>query len=514
MEQYHLKRLVCLILCLWFLGKTYLYSQSTYKQSEFIIGTICEPILDSVYKGHPYTLGTNDSIRYRMIKNAHFNLLHSRYQDVRYVLKLAHNAGLKLRFQCGEGMVGRIKAQSFDYEETFYGIQVADEPPIADFNIIQARMKEVLDAFPNKLAYINMEGGDGSGDGFNIGRSLFENTLEKYVNPPSPSLQPNVVSFDYYPFADTYCRDSPATQGGIDFSRVKLEHYFYNLSTVRKKAGNRPMWVTLLSSDHSVVTNYNSSAYSTRYGSYGSANCVVKLQCHIDYRKLLFMSFCPIAYGVKGLTYFTYAKMDPTLIGWDSNIVDSINDIFASSQRYQEVKNINYYIEKIVGPVVMNTTWLGAFHKTNLPTNEFSLAQGQSLQDELLTSTNNQIILDVSENDILFGIFKKDTSYLTSSDSLIDYYLWIVNKNIAQPHNAVVVDLRGWNWTNASSAPRVGDISSPYAGNTNYKELNRSQLSGNTSPTSGEGQYFTRIIIDSLVPGEGRLLKLTKSLKN
>lgn len=49
----------------------YADAQSTFQQNEFIIGTICEPKLDSVYHGYPYHLFTDDITRYQKIKDAH-----------------------------------------------------------------------------------------------------------------------------------------------------------------------------------------------------------------------------------------------------------------------------------------------------------------------------------------------------------------------------------------------------------------------------------------------------------
>ena len=239
------------------------------------------------------------------------------------------------------------------------------------------------------------------------------------------------------------------------------------------------------------------------------------------------MAFCPIAYGAKGLIYFMYE-------GTSDSSFDYITDFTnpnLPTQKYNEVKNMNYFIENIIGPIVMNNRWIGAFHKSNSPTGESELFSGGALSDDLLSSPRNTVVYDVNNPEVLFGIFKSDSIFfkycinnyndLTGagnlticSDTMNEYYIWVVNKNVDSPvpstyphtsnYNKINIDLYGWNWDSIWAAPRVGSLAPndtrPYNGSILYTPLSKSQTSNGLA-------NVTRFSLDSLDPGEGRLFK-------
>jgi hypothetical protein len=490
---------------------------STFTQTEFIIGTSYDPDLSGLYtSGRGYS-HPDDIIRYQNIKNAHFNLLNSKYQDFEYNLRLAYVANIKLIFTNGVNLVSLLNTDLASYPylwNSLYGIKIADEPKIAQFSAVQTEVANIVTAYPNKLAYINLEGGDGSGDGTNIGRSLFESTLDTYLNPTGSNIKPDVASFDYYPFKDdTYCTSSPSNQGGKDIERVYIEHYFYNLSTVRKKAGSRPLWAYPLSADHTIAGTRNSALFSTRIyppsTPYAAVNCNVATPHFYSFNKTMFMDFCPVAYGAKGLMYFTYAKAYPA---WgDAIVTTGLNDDVCN-QRYTDIKNINYYLEQVVGPVVMNSTWLGAYHKSNLPTNEASLVAGGTLENELLSDVSNKLIADVNNDNILFGIFRKNLPPGTYSDHT-EYQILVVNKSLTSTPGNVEIKLKKY-WSDIAVSPQVGVPPTVDPSNPCGTFLNNGQpYSGSTTYTGTYGTYdmflnTTTFQIDPLQGGEGRLIKI------
>ena len=287
----------------------------------------------------------------------------------------------------------------------------------------------------------------------------YELYLDWYLKDSDNHRLSEVVSFDHYPFFQDvqewlksvyfYIEVKPGTF--IDRS------YFYNLAIIRQKAGTRPFWAYPLSVGLTVQPP--------------DGDLIVTVDADADH--LRFMAFSPIAYGAKGLIYFTYSqpKSGQSEV-YRSALVDAD---WKPTARYYHVQKINHYIHDIVGPAVMNSVHLGAFHKSNKPTEE-------PIPEDQKITQSTPLLFDVSDVNILIGLFR-DAS---------NYYALVVNKSLSTI-NKVTVALKG-NWDNkVQLAPSVVS----YKGGDAYSTAGTFHNAG-----------ITLVSIPSLAGGEGRLLKI------
>jgi len=252
---------------------------------------------------------------------------------------------------------------------------------------------------------------------------------EHYVDIFASNKSTDVLAYDDYPFSKN---------GSIHNS------YFYNLDVISKKAGSKPFWFYVLA---------NSTPYYSDPTEY----------------QLDFSAFCPIAYGAKGIIYFTYETIpDKYNLKYGDAIIDKNGN---PTKKYAVVKKINQYISQIVGPVIMNSTRTGTFHNSTKSENETINASS------ILTAN----FLTIDNPDILVGAFKSKTSPTR-------YLLLVSKKNDTLP--VVNMSLKG-NFTQSLKLyPRMNELK----GSIDPKSVQAKLSSGRTS--------FT---INNFLPGEAIL---------
>jgi hypothetical protein len=472
--------------------------EAQWKQSKFVLGTFYDP----PFEGN----ATKDVATLQTAREAYFNLLSGveSFQPMIYRLELADSVNFKSLIYDNRFTGSHLYFPPFnqtvatdvthDYtnvslpqRRAIFGYNIGDEPlpPLyIDFNQQKEDIKKWIAHFktqdPSKLAYINLipflpeaylfpdkEDINGNGqcdaqvnlsygpDWPNSGQEIdiddggcttvgeqlrvayYELYLKGLLNGPERNRIADVVSYDFYPFV---------SGAGGEVSIIEPT-YFYNLSINRQEAGTRPFWTYPLSSA-------------------GVASFLEP-----DATQLRFMTFNPIAYGSKGLIYFTYSSV----LG--SALIDA-NGV--PTPKYYDVQQINHYIRDIVGPVVMNSVHLGAFHKAATPL-------GQIIRDSDSLHAETPLIADVNNDNILIGLFR----------DAFHFYAFVVNKSLSSTPT-VVLTLKG-DWRNRIElAPSV----------LSYK-------SGDTyisRPTGYDGTTnTTRVAVPPLAGGEGRLLKLAAS---
>jgi hypothetical protein len=269
----YFRALVCLFHCLLLIaGGPCAFS---YQQNDFVIGTFLDPAFD------PGDLGKSLA-NFQKAEQASFNLLLGR-QD-RFGGSLAENlarldmsgsAGMNILIADnrlhGFGTFTPSSASSLlqDYTNmssqrraTMYGYNIGDEPQASAS--VASNIKNWIHALkqsdPGKLAYLNLLPRYGFTSDMD-----YEAYLDLYLSDSDPSMMPDVASFDFYPFSTSGFRSD----------------YFYNLRIVKSKAGDRPAWAYVMSLDEAAYDYSNP-------------------------QQLRFMTFCPIAYGFKGLVYYSY----------------------------------------------------------------------------------------------------------------------------------------------------------------------------------------------------------------
>jgi hypothetical protein len=361
-------------------------SHAQWKQKQFVIGTFADPRI--TYENN----FKKDSISFALAKNAYINLLTGPqyYMGARdfsmmdRTLKLAEKFGMKLLVIDSRL---RITDPSFDERtakmiidhfdslnsKAFEGYYFGGEFPQKNAKTVNQWTAYFKKNDPDKLAYSYLLPHYAFSS-----KSKYEAYLNDFLNRKSKAGIPDVIAYDYYPFAKN---------GKI------LDSYFYNLELIREKAGSRPFWAYVLSTP---TPNY---ADPTEY-------------------QLNFSTFCPIAYGARGIIYFTYETIPER---YNLKYGDAIIDKYGNpTKKYYIVKGINEYIATTLGPVVMNSKYIGTFHAT------------QATENETVTTSKvagaNALVQNISNENIMAGVFKSISSN--------ERYIIFVNKK-----NAILSDI-------------------------------------------------------------------------
>jgi len=431
-----------------------------WTQNEFVIATYFDPTLTGNTDTTNLVQVARDSTRYKLAKNAYINLLSGmgnatdqlNASHMSYNLFIASKVGLKyLTTDTGEykcyyltsnetysdanaaSMISHYKSLPFARRQAQYGYNIKDEPGMDNNTslFVKSLIKYINVNDTAKLAYINLLPKYGFAS-----RSLYEAYLDFYLSNTDTLQNPNVVSYDYYPFNN---------------NSSLLADYFYNINIIRKKAGNKPFWF------------YAMSVYENGF-------------VDLDSNKIRFMVFCPIAYGAKGYGYFTYEK--PNNSNYYSAPIDSVGGT-TPTQKYFIIKNINWFVKNVVGPKIMNSKSLGVYHKSTLPTNEVLD------NTQILNRYNAPLLKTMASPYVLAGIFKDKTDPTT-------YYLFVVNKNLTSI-STFNIEIKG----NYSNKIYISPSVVGYSGDTAYSSPNATYYNSSTNLTcftmpamvGGEGRF-------------------------
>lgn len=442
---------------LFFISLSYQTIFAQWTQSQFVIGTYWDPCLSSNTDTNQTTIVNQHKARFQKAKDAYFNLLTGTQNEIYnppinivqtqvgmdYALYIAAEVGLKYlayeyRFNeksynstIASQVINHYSHLDQNIRNALYGYNIWDEPFTTDSNNVKSWLAYFKENDNLKLSYINLRPRYGYSSDVD-----YENYIDLFINDADNNKRPDVIAFDHYPFLNTGIR----------------QDYFYNLYIIRKMAGSRPFWC------------FPMSTYHLQYIDPGEYH-------------LRFMAFCPLAYGAKGLIYFTYEN--PNFSGYNSAIIDNCD---TETIKYNMVKTINHYVTNIVGPIVMNSTNIGAYHKSNNPTGEF-------LSTQQLINPKTPLVIDLSHNNAMVGIFKDNN--ITST-----YYGLVVNKSWFSTIVPLTVTLKGDLRNKISLAPSVVG----YTGGTSYNPITVYYNSSTNKST------FT---ISSLAGGEGRIFKVT-----
>jgi hypothetical protein len=432
-----------------------------WTQAQFIFGMWGDPCIATPF----YLNKERNETRHRLAREAHFNLglgagAYGTTANIDSVIDLYADNGMSTlvqlkpvdmyfpptydpaakgfdRAQFTQAMLKRAHflpgSLSPRRRQHFYGYFLVDEPRAAKNYVAFKNVLQDCKAFdPGALAFFNL-----CPDFCFATHQEFVAYAESLLNDPNPARRPDVVSFDYYPFTRTGMRQT----------------YFDNLSVFRRIAGDRPLWAT---------------APSAGFMDYLDPTAT----------QLLFLTNCPIAYGVKGLTYFTY-NMSPPSPNPDKFRTGIVNNCDTVMPMYAVVKNINAYIEQVVGPVIMSSRLLGTYHVSVFPSGQILPAS------EVLGSSRAGIIAKLGGAQILCGVF----------DSPDGTFLWLVNKDI-QTARSAALSLAG----DRTGKVSIGPSEMQYAGSTSYQAW---------PATYDASHQVTKLASLALAPGEGRMIRVS-----
>lgn len=267
-------------------------------------------------------------------------------------------------------------------QDVFYGYNLIDEPPIRGSEEVLQWVKYLKDVDPSKLVFVNLL----PIYAFNNNAEKYKQYLQSYLDTTGVARL-DVVCYDFYPFIGSGIRPL----------------YFYNLKQITQMAYGRPVWDYVLSTPHWVYPQPNQYM-------------------------LNFMVFCPLAYGVKGILYFTYQTIgyNPSLqYQFGPAIIDTAGN---PTQLYDLVSPLNHFVADVVGPVEMASNCLGTYHVSNT-------TWDQVLSPDEIVNENMPLLAGISNKNMLVGIFqnKKDSQR---------FNLFLVNKADKDLQN-VYIALKG-----------------------------------------------------------------------
>ncbi len=230
-------------------------------------GTAILPIL-SWYSIPPEDLNLK---RFKEMKEAGININYShitKFEDAVKALNLAKEAGVKCIFSCAELRTEPEKTvKAVMKHPALAGYFLRDEPGVADFADLWAWAKKIIATDPNHTCYLNLLPTYGF-------KTIDE--YRDYVHRFVEEVPIQLVSFDHYPVVGNGIRPD----------------WYANLEIVAEesKRVNRPFWAFALATSHRPYPIPTMAS--------------LRLQMYSN-----------LAYGAKGLQYFTY--WNPVPGTWD-----------------------------------------------------------------------------------------------------------------------------------------------------------------------------------------------------
>jgi hypothetical protein len=251
------------------------------------------------------------------------------------------------------------------------GLNLYDEPSRDLFGIV-GYAREVLQGLaPNELPYMNVWPSYASNSA--LGTSTYEEYLRLYLSEVAPPL----LCFDHYPLPEGT---------GI------TSDYFYNWAVIRRyalKAGI-PSWVFIQSAD------------------FGGEGASISKRRRPNEAEILWQINVSLAYGAKGIQYFTYWTPAATHFGEALVSRDGV-----LTPLYNNAKRANNYL-RVVGKVLLPLTSDSVVHA-----NEEPLPHGATAfkADRYVRST--------SGSPVILGKFRRPTGGT-------DRYLLAANRSFAK----------------------------------------------------------------------------------
>lgn len=198
------------------------------------------------------------------------------------------------------------------------GYYLRDEPSVGMYDNLAKWAKAVYAADPDTLAYINLF--PECANMQQLGAEDYNDYLEKFVNTCSPKF----LSYDCYALFE----------GGI----LKESQFYSNIEAMRAKAlkYNIPFWNIVLANSH------------FKYAEPSQATLNVQ-------------AFSTLAYGAKGISYFTYYA---PIVG--NYRLAAIDQFMNRTKTWEMLRLVNLQIHTLA-PVYLTLKSVNVFHSGNIP---------------------------------------------------------------------------------------------------------------------------------------------------
>ena len=270
-----------------------------FKQDRFVISYWYGPMLDS-YAGQ----------RYKDMADAHFNVIHGAFNpESDKLFEVARKYDMPA-IACVRGK----PVKGWPSDPYCWGYHISDEPSAADFPNLRARVDEVRQHHPGKLAYINLY--PNYANAKQLGTATYDEHVARFVR----EVNPDVLSMDHYP---RFKHDRDGRDG-----------YCSNLEVMRKyslKAGI-PFW-----------NFFNTMPFG---GHTDPTEAQIRWQIYAS-----------LTYGARGVLYFCYATPPGSVFIREGAILARDGTL---TRYYDQARRINAQIAKL-GPTLMQLTSTGVY---------------------------------------------------------------------------------------------------------------------------------------------------------
>lgn len=280
------------------------------------------------------------------------------HDKTKQILDCCERQGVKVIFYPQFKSVDmRSFVASTQHREALAGYYLKDEPNFGKVDECRPMLARTRGKKKEAIDYINF---------LPISDGMKESDYADYLDQAFALPDLKIFSFDYYPFA----KEGPR------------KRWYKNLQMVseRSRRTGKPFWAYILSAGHWF--------YATP-----------------DYAQMSAEAYTNLAYGAKGLCYYTYWQITGGRYQYDRALVDSTGQ---KSPRYYEAQRLNREVQSHAD-VFMNTVSDTVWHV------------GQSLPQVLLSRSGQLVVPYVkSKGECLIG-------HLVGKD---DTYLVLVNKEL------------------------------------------------------------------------------------
>jgi hypothetical protein len=201
--------------------------------------------------------------------------------------------------------------------QALMGYYIKDEPNISEFSGLASVSELFQEVSPQKIPYINLYPNYANAN--QLGTEDYWEYLDYYVN----TVNPPIISYDHYALME----NEPLREG-----------YFSNLEAIRLVSikYKRPFWNVILSTAHFAYREPTTA----------------------DIR---FQVFTTLAYGGKGISYFTYFAPK------SSNCRTAPIDQFGNrTPTWSYIQNVNLSVQ-MLAPILLNLISTGVYHIGNVP---------------------------------------------------------------------------------------------------------------------------------------------------
>jgi hypothetical protein len=297
--------------------------------------------------------------------------------------------------------------------------------------------------------------------------------LNTFFDDTDLEKRPDVVAYNHYPFPPYISCNWPGYS----------TKYFLNFSLARQEAEERPFWVVVQTQAWGYNQHRNCDPSQPR-------DWRVTFPAP-DKPKLRFQIYSPLAYGAKGLFYWNYlehpndAPAEPPEEVQNPSLVTDCNA--TPGPLFYEVQQHNLFIKEKLGEVIMECDLYGTYHDTVWPTSS-EIPSGEVRND-----ATTPVIAAMDDRAIAALYCDRDNPNIQ--------YILVVDKDVwaSDVPRQFQVTLKG-NYVGhvlAAPEPRLYTSGQAFAPATNVVY-------------EGISLNTTRVTDGWYVPGEGRLLQLTK----